>query len=647
MRLLSICSHLGPRRFARSSAFLIAALACVRAPAADRTWIGGDADWLDGGATANWTPADEPDADDVAIFNTANGVNLGSNNSVAGLTLSGAIDLSTNGFDLAVDGLAQLTGASTNLFVGGAAGSVNADNLTINSGARVELQGGLLTLDEESGTSLLDLNAGGTLSGNGVITFADTPILTTTLLVNDGTLTASSRAANILLAPPVGTLQINDSSLGGRVNLDGASEVGSVNVNRNQTLDLNVPMTDPFSGSMNLFHNATFDSGSAWTLDGGALTADNGAFAGIPSAPASVSFIKGGALTQTGGAIAVADNDGTLQFDVPFTMTGGSFANNGHVIFNAGATLGAGANFTMPTSNSSITVGANQTVTVDQANFNADGAASATNFLTLEDDAFLNLHLGVGADTSLGCQIALKGGTLAATTSQGSWSIDGDISVPAGFSASTINGHPLTLSAVTANVGGALNIVPSVTFGLGVAFSGAGQLVFSGPVNVSNATAINMPAGIVDLDGADGVGDFINIDAPLVINAGTVSSFGKLNGGGGVNTLDIDARTPGTSGSLTVNLDNPNGNWALNSTGVMNLLAPNGGATLLSGNDAVLNGVVNATGASRIEARIQLGGAININAGSTLTLDGGTDLSPNRLNGGIINGPGGFFSMVP
>lgn len=86
--------------------------------------------------------------------------------------MSGGIDLFTNDFDLTVDGLVQLTGARTNLFVGSARKGVDADNVTINGGV-LELAGGALALNEEVGTSLLDLNGGGTLLGNGVITFAD------------------------------------------------------------------------------------------------------------------------------------------------------------------------------------------------------------------------------------------------------------------------------------------------------------------------------------------------------------------------------------------------------------------------------------------------------------------------------------------
>jgi hypothetical protein len=59
----------------------------------DRTWIGGNNPW--DGTNANWNPADEPDADDVAIFNTADIVNMANaTDTIMGLTLSGGIDIS-------------------------------------------------------------------------------------------------------------------------------------------------------------------------------------------------------------------------------------------------------------------------------------------------------------------------------------------------------------------------------------------------------------------------------------------------------------------------------------------------------------------------------------------------------------------------
>ena len=246
---------------------LIALLAiAVATPvfAAPLTWIGGNVDWVDAGAATNWNPNDEPDSNDEAIFNTANVVNLGSNNAVNGLTLSGGIDLFTNEFDLTVDGLVQVVDASTTLFIGGVASEVNADDVTLNNNGTIELRGGTLTLDEEVGTSLVDINVGGNLIGNGTISFADAPGVVTSVLINDGELTALSRGLTILSPPPVGTLEINNVNANARVDLDGAGEAGVVNINRNQTLDLNVGFADFFNGTMNLFHNSTLDFSNAW-----------------------------------------------------------------------------------------------------------------------------------------------------------------------------------------------------------------------------------------------------------------------------------------------------------------------------------------------------------------------------------------------
>ena len=122
--------------------FVCVLVAWRSANAVQRTWIGGNVDWVDGaGNNANWSGSDEPDSDDEALFNTANTVQLGSNNAVNGLTLSGGIDLFTNELDLTVDGLVQLSGAGTNLFLGGAAADLNADDVTINADASIELRG--------------------------------------------------------------------------------------------------------------------------------------------------------------------------------------------------------------------------------------------------------------------------------------------------------------------------------------------------------------------------------------------------------------------------------------------------------------------------------------------------------------------------
>jgi hypothetical protein len=169
-------------RAASGMVLMLAALGSDRAAALDRTWIGGNVDWIDNGLAANWSPADEPDTDDTAIFNTANTVNLGSNNSVNGLTLSGGISLITNDFDLTVDGLVQLIGSGTDLSIGGSASLLTADSVAINTDAEVLMTGGAITVIEETGFGTLNINSGGTLRGNGVINFNDGVAAGTTLM---------------------------------------------------------------------------------------------------------------------------------------------------------------------------------------------------------------------------------------------------------------------------------------------------------------------------------------------------------------------------------------------------------------------------------------------------------------------------------
>ena len=649
-----------------------------------RTWIGGNVDWLDAGSTANWNPADEPDPDDEAIFNTANTVNLGTANSILALTMSGGIDLNTNDQDLTVDGLVQLINADTDLIVGGSASLVQADSLTINSGGNVQMAGGQITVIEETGNGLLDINAGGTLSGHGSVHLNDGLLAVTTLLSNDGAISASHLGLTIFSAPIVDTLTITASSSIARIDLDGAGGLGAVNVNRNQTLDVNGTLTDSFSGSINMFQNSVLDISTPWTLDIGTITADNGFVAGgfgFPDVPAGVSTIDGGALTQTGGTITVTDTDGTLRFNTGFVMNGGTLTNNGLVIFDADATIAAAANFAIG-STADYTVEASRTVTINQTNFNMDGNVAGATRVTVNSGGLLTINVSDydsdAATNRFDGVVTLNSGDIDVSSADAEFVMDGtlnmnfttpgqlaswngeplDIGDDAGVHDAKINVTGGSVSRISSQVdfnsdadvdvgaGASLDFTGTVIFqsvnaANSAEFTGAGELSFTGQVNVEESTTLNMTGGSVDLDGADAFGDFINVDATLIINAQSMLSFGKVNVGG-TNTLDIDNLNGGNLGSLTVNLDSATAEWTLNAQGVMNLVNDTAAATLLAGSDVNLNGTVNVTGDVRTTARVDVGGTVNINTvGEPLRLAGGNDTSdPNTIAGGTINGPG-------
>jgi hypothetical protein len=644
--------------------------------AAERTWIGGNVDWVDNSGNANWAPvADEPDPDDEAIFNTPNTLSLGSNNSIQALTLSDDISLSTANYDLTVDGSIQLVDDSTDLIIGGAASVVMADRVTINNLGEVRMSGGTLNIVEETRNGLLDINLGGLLSGVGTVNMQDALPGIASLLINDGEISATSSSSIIGGAPPpAGTLRISVSdATDGRFDLDGSSGNGVVNAFRNQTLQVNGTLSDSFSGEMNLSHNSTVDISTSWTLDTGTIDVTNGFVPGgmlIPPIPADVSIIGGGTLTQTGGTITVVDSDGTLQFNAPFTMNGGNLVNNGRVVFNADATIGAGANFTMPTASSSITVNAGVTVNIDQPNFNPDGSGAATNVISVNSGGVLDLELGAGADESLSGIINLNGGVLNMSTDDDSSTVNGDVNVGANSGESAIVGIPLNTGVVTftnttvtvgansrldllasswgtsanlaINAGATVRFLGTTVFSGNGSFTGDGTLMTSSIVSTTTfaaVTTINMPGGTVDLDGNTPIPTTVIINEDTTVNVGTMAPFG-----GGINN-DVKTLIINGGADFTVNLTDPDDEWTLLSSSVVETNAVGGvSGGGIQGSDINIRGEVNINAVSVWGARMDIStsGRVIVAPFAALELHGGdlTDDNVNRLEDGRIDGAG-------
>jgi hypothetical protein len=641
---------------ARCLISLVLALSMATAVhAANITWNAGSGTWSDVGANdANWNPADEPDPNDVAIFNTNVTVEMDTSNSIAGLTMSASSELEVGTYTLTISGPTSITASGTRVFV----------------------DGGVINSSSTIATAVL-----GALSGNGDVNITQNLGVATTVIDNNGAIVATNPSALIFTAPAAATLHLNANDSDARIDLDGSLDSGSVTVGRNQTLDVNLPVTDVFSGAISMAHNTRLEMSSAWLLGTNAtMTITNGATGGIGAIPAGTSTIAGASFSHVGGLINVAAADGTLVFEAPFMLDGGTLTNNGLVKFDANSTIEAGS-FTMPTASSSILVAANRTVSIDQVNFNMDGANAATNTITVEQGASLAVtttdYDPDSATNAFDGTINLDNGDMSVTTGDAEFVMDGVLNMHSSLAGEIVawTGEPFDLgndagaldadlnvtgdrqsqfgSQVDFNSDADVDIAAGATLALlgttnfntvnggnNAQFTGAGRIVFSGGVNVNEAVTLNLVGGEVDLDGLDNVGESINIDAPLTINAATMAAFGRVNGGGGVNTLDINNNV-GT-GSLTVNLDNAADEWTLNAAGVMNLVNDAGGGTLLAGSDVNLNGTVNVTGGVGTTARVDVAGTINVAAASALTLQGGSLADPNRLEGGTINGPGTF-----
>ena len=134
--------------------------------AADIIWNVGNGTWSDGVANdGNWNPADEPDSNDVAIFNDDDLVELGSDNTVVGLTMSAGAVLDMKTFSLDINGATSISGAGTRLFVDG--GSVGYQTAAANA-------------------ATINTSAGGALTGNGEV--SNTDVLAAITTVSSGRL---------------------------------------------------------------------------------------------------------------------------------------------------------------------------------------------------------------------------------------------------------------------------------------------------------------------------------------------------------------------------------------------------------------------------------------------------------------------------
>ena len=625
---------------------------------AQRSWDGGNGTliWSDAG---NWSPdGNVLFNEDVLIGNLLSAANDTTIYDVpaiqvGSLTLSNGADVDTNMNELVVNGLTTLGDAGTSLIVrinssGAAADSFDTNELIINSGASLNMQGGRVEVD----TNQLQINPGGFITGNGAVDLDQVVAAGVQIFENSGTLTATSSGG---IPDPFGsaaaTLSINQTGVDGVIDLDGDSETGVISISRNDTLDVNGTVTDTFSGTLNLGDGSHFDMSGPWTLGGGTINVNTGGI--IVGSAGSAAEIVGGQFTMSSGTISLdTANVDTLRLSSVFVANGGTITNNNEIIFNNTAVINSGVDFQMPDDASSITINDGVTVTINDANFNLDGNESAGNITTIGLGGVLNVHLNDAiADDSYGHRINLNGGTLSVTNAADvlPWALNSlSIVNVAGGATSTITGDAVDIAGdINVSANSTLTIpVTSEYFGTASVVIGAGSTLnhnntvmfnggsYSGGGIFRKGTAtIASPTiwGVANVDLDDGS---TTLNANLTINADSV----EPDGDGVDNTITVSDAT-----QLAVNLSG-GAHWTLDPGGIINY---NGNAvvdTYLAGSGLAMNGTMNHVGTGRTNARLDIGssGIVNIQtAGQPLRLNGGNNTAnPNTIAGGTINGPG-------
>jgi len=662
-----------------------------------------DKNWSNAG---NWEPDRVPQvADDVFIGNLANAEGdttiLDLAITIASLTLSNAADVDTNGFVLDVRGVTRLGGSFTSIFVRprnpASLIGFSSEGIVVNSGADFRVlgetgstDGGIVRL----ASGLFEINAGGNAGGHGTIQLTNASTVGQAM-ENSGRLFVGGRPTTIFNRSLPGTLTITRGTTGtGTLDLDGDNDDGVVDVDDGAsifgtalTLVIDVPLTDSFSGQMDIGNDDTVNMIPAWQMvqaggDDPTVLNFNGT---------GTHTLMGGTLTVSGAATQINANGGTTVIDNNLTVNSGAVnvAGNATLQLNRTATFGAAANLTLGTH-----LVVNGATSVNQAIFNWDGSGSSTTTVNAAGALTINAtNIATGGSNEFNGTINMNSGNLAVNVA-GTWVMNGTLNM-ANTPADTpvLSGSVLDIGDDTSpilDLGGNLNVtgagvsqinspvrffsdadvdVPagatlllngnatfnSVNGAANSQFTGGGVLRLDGASNVVNEdTTINMPAGRVDLDGSGAAAQTLTLGtfnpfppnpsitrATLTLNVEGIdsddNSFGKTVAAGS-DTIVLNSRS-----DLVVNLTDPNAEWTLNAGAVLDINAAGalGGNAGIAGSDFNMAGTTNISlGNSIWTARTDISGTVNIGFPGSFNLQGGDLNDPNRLESGTIAGAG-------
>jgi filamentous hemagglutinin len=271
-------------------------------------------------------------------------------------------------------------------------------------------------------------------------------------------------------------------------------------------------------------------------------------------------------------------------------------------------------------------------------------AASTTISQTIAAGGGLTVTAPSGATASpasgqLGASLNLSGQSV---------SVDSQISLPSGsiaLHATGAAGNVTVGSSGTLNVGGASGV-----FGSATQYTSGGQISLTsdeGGVAIATGAQLNLAA-----QAGGGNGGNLSVTAPdgaLTMAPGTASGQGGLGGSGGSFSLDVSAlpgALAGTSslGALGQTLD------AGGFTESVSVRVRNGPVAVdgtIQAHDVAISadsGSIEVTGSGLIDASGATGGAIDLSAGGSITLDSGSVLSVKGQNFDSA-GQGGSVSL--
>nr|MBA3484783.1 hypothetical protein [Pirellulales bacterium] len=520
--------------------------------------------------------------------------------------------------------------------------SLDTDNLDVNNGSTLQMNGGIVNVDV-----LFEINPASQLQGNGVVDVGDGDAVVDEALENSGFIRPTSNT----FAPVFLTIQTNGVDT---IDLDGDSETGvvdvdevSANVNADTTtLVIDAPLSDSFSGTLQIGQRDTVTFAQNFTMSGADVAMNGGAHTATLNGVGDATSIVASAFTVAGGA--------TIANDLTFAGAANTVTTaNGSTLTLAGTVAVSDASMFVFGQNSFFVVSGSTTIIEGAGDFDWDGGGGVTT--TVQGSGFLSIlvdEIDNNATNSFNGTLNLNGdGDVSVNVTAGSWELVGALNKN-GAGTSVVSGDRVVVTG-DINVSAGTLDMPATTLSPGAGVAVNGTLLLGGASMLAGPTSVTGP-GLLRMEGTSTVSATTTISTATFDWDGLGSGTSHAINDGVVFTVNSTMWDPDDTGDVDDNITlggngaqiivNNVANWTMVRTLTTN--TPDVGVATIGGTSRmILSGALanlNVNGNTNIAAPITFGSLSTtaIAAAGPLTLQGGTVLSPNAIAGGTINGPG-------
>ncbi len=661
---------------------LLSVFCALESSGANISWDDGgflSKDWSHPGNWDTGLPGTIPTAgDDVFIGNLPAALGdmtiIDQDFTIDSLSLTNGADADTAGNVLTVAGDITVGGAGSTFTASEHNGgpntvSVSVHDITVSTGGAYMIEG--ITEIDEPGAAVgtIAINSNSLFSGYGALLFREDFGGTQTVqLVNNGTFQTRrpSGASNTERFDLDLTSTPGGPNGGSRLDLDGITENGIVDIGLMTTLDLNIRMEE-FNGTMEFAPGAHLEYFSGFFAGQDAIINVNAetALAGVPS----TALFTNSATLKSNAQLNV--NSGTAEFGrrLEAEPTATIFLGTGTGIHFKESTLSSVIDGDLILSGSGIEMTVDSFVEINDPSFDWDGPEDAT--MTIRSTGVLIINSGdiePAGDDAFNGTIHVNGNGNLRPNIPGGWNFAGTMNINAPSAAPsvvstetmTVDGGDLVATGAfavldvpviftgnasggtTVPSGSTMRFIENTFFQGGSTHSGDGILEFSGNMTtITGNHTISMPGGTVNLDGSTTDAETLTLQADLTVDANSLGASNTFGDSSNAATDTIVLQN--SSATLTINLTNPTDHWTLGEKGLINITGGGTPTVSLAGSDLNIQGEISITDSTQFTARIDLGktGMISVNtAGKELRFSGGNASNPNTIDGGTIQGAG-------